>query len=456
MSEIKKTGYFVGAAVLLALIAWAFAPDRITPDAFLDQGEPFYPEFTDPNEATTLEVVTFDETSGKARPFKVTFSGNVWTIPSHHNYPADAKDRLAQTAAGMIDIKKDDIRTSSVSEHEACGVIDPLDVAVPGLTGRGSRVTFKGIGDKVLADFIIGKTIPGREGFRFVRVPGQNRVYAARMKIDISTNFADWIETKVFDIKKDQMERVVLDNYSINERTSSVVAGEKTTLAIKDDSWVIDGMGSGSKPDSAMVQSLLTALEELSIVGVRPKPEGLSANLSGDSKGGNLSQQDRMSLSQKGFYFHRDGRLLSNEGEVRVSTADGIVYTLRFGEVLYGSGADVTSGLTDGEPVEGSGEKAENRYLFVTTEFNEREFRKPPAPKSTEFASKPDSAWNDIDRENKAKQDALDEWQRKVTKGRELSAKLNARFADWYYVISSESFDKVHLTRKDLTESDQG
>jgi len=27
---------------------------------------------------------------------------------------------------------------------------------------------------------------------------------------------------------------------------------------------------------------------------------------------------------------------------------------------------------------------------------------------------------------------------------------LNARFADWYYVISAASFDKVHLRRKDL------
>ena len=67
MNETKKTIYFAAAAVVLALVAFIMAPKRLTPDAFLDQGEAFFTEFTDPNEANTLEVITFDESTGSAR-----------------------------------------------------------------------------------------------------------------------------------------------------------------------------------------------------------------------------------------------------------------------------------------------------------------------------------------------------------------------------------------------------
>ena len=135
---------WAGAAVLLLLLAFLTAPRGFTPDAFLDQGEAFFPEFTDPNVATTLEVIEFDEETAASRPFKVTFTQGKWTIPSHHDYPADGQDRLARTAAGVIDIRKDDFRSNNVADHEACGVIDPLDQTVTTLKGRGKRVTIKG------------------------------------------------------------------------------------------------------------------------------------------------------------------------------------------------------------------------------------------------------------------------------------------------------------------------
>ena len=177
MDEKRKTIFFGGAAIVLLLLVLITSPRSVTPEVFLDQGEAFFPEFTDPNQATSLEVIDYDEETGEALPFKVLFKDGKWSIPSHHDYPADGKDRLAKTAAGVIDIKKDDFRTNNVADHEACGVIDPLDETETSLEGRGTRVTLKAENDKVLADFIIGKEIPDRTGFRFVRVPEQKRVY---------------------------------------------------------------------------------------------------------------------------------------------------------------------------------------------------------------------------------------------------------------------------------------
>lgn len=448
MNENKKTVVFAGVAVALAILALIFAPRRITPDAFLDQGEPFFPEFTDPNEAITLEVIDFDEATGAARPFKVTFENGRWIIPSHHDYLADGKDRLARTAAGVIDIKKDDFRSDNVSDHEACGVIDPLDETA-GLTGRGQRVTIKGDNQQVLADFIIGLPVENREGFRFVRVPEQKRVYAARMDIDISTEFKDWIEADLLQVDKNKIDRVELRDYSINERTGSVQQRDDLMLNLKDGEWKESKMKSDHQVDSVQMQTVLTTLEELTIVGVRPKPAGLSASLKKSSEGQAISQSGVRSLQSKGFYFTRDGRLLSNEGELQVHTKGGISYTLRFGEVVYGSGLAVTAGV-DVDSGEEQSSAAQNRYLFITTDFDETAFPEPKKSVNTDFLKKPDSLWTDEDQDNKALQDTYDRWQRDVENARGINDELNARFADWYYVISAESFEKLRLKRQDL------
>ena len=102
MTESRKTIFYAATALLLAGLAFATAPHQKMPKAFFDQGQQFFPDFTDPNKATSLEVVDWDEATGQAVPFKVTFENGRWTIPSHHGYPADGKDRLAKTAAGLI------------------------------------------------------------------------------------------------------------------------------------------------------------------------------------------------------------------------------------------------------------------------------------------------------------------------------------------------------------------
>jgi hypothetical protein len=446
MSEIKLTGIFAAVALVLAALAFLVSPGRITPEAFMDQGETFFPQFTDPNLATSLEVIDYDEQAGLARPFKVNFKDGRWTIPSHNDYPADGKDRLAKTAAGVIDIKKDDYRTGLVSDHEACGVIDPLDQSAPNLKGRGSRITMKDKDGTTLADFIIGKQVPDRQGFRFVRVPGENRVYASRINLDISTKFADWIEASLLEVEAKKIQRVVLDNYSINERTFSLQPGEKIDLVYKDEIWTSPSLG-GSL-DTTKARNLAKALQDLNIVDVRPKPAGLSSSLKGPGRAIQMTQEEQLSLQNKGFYLSKqDGRLLSNEGDVRVYSTDGLIYTLRFGEVSSGSGlADQSAQANRGV------DQSINRYLFITCEFDPSYFVEPPKPASMDFQNKQDADLTPTDKENKDLYYKHQIWERKVQTGRDMSARLNARFADWYYVISDESFKKIHLNKAELAK----
>jgi Domain of unknown function (DUF4340) len=415
MTETRKTLYFVAAAVVLAGLALVTAPHQKMPKEFFDQGQPFFPDFTDPNAARSLEVVDWDEATGTAVPFKVTFEGGKWTIPSHHGYPADGKDRLAKTAAGLIGITRDDFRTDNIADHEACGVIDPLDTSTPTLKGRGRRVTIKGENGVVLADLIIGKAFEGRDGFRLVRIPGQKRVYGTKINVDISTKFKDWIDPDLTMIAKDEIDRFTLRDYSIDESSGRLDQRDDVTVTKDGDAWKMAGMPAGKDIDTYKVNNLVRAVDELSIEGVRPKPDGLTASLSRAQGGISITHADMLSLEDHGYYFSRDGRLVSNEGELQVHTNDGVVYTLRFGEVAFGQGTALSAG--DSVETRAPGQTGENRYLMISA--------------STDPTLK----------------DA-----RKVAAAQKRVDDLNGRFAKWYYVISAQSFDSIHLRRKDLVK----
>jgi hypothetical protein len=429
------------------------APRKVTPGAFVDQGKPFFPEFTDPNVARTLEVIDWDAQTSQAVPFKVMYSGGIWTIPSQYNYPADAKDRLAQTAAGVIEIKKDDFRTDNVSDHEMCGVVDPLGEESAGPVGRGQRVTIKGDNDVVLADLIIGKPVEGREGTRFVRVAGQKRVYASRVKLDISTKFNDWIERDLLEADKEAIDNIILRDYSINERTGKVDERDVVVLE-KNDDWTMPNLRADEEIVKSKLDDLLGALDDLKIEEVRPKPEGLTASLTRSAEKMTIDSEDVMSLQSKGYFFTRDGRLLSNEGEAQVRTNDGRVYALRFGEVVYGAPSAASPGGPAG--AQGAPGSGENRYLFLTVTFDPSALREPPRPPKTDFLSRPDSTWSEEDWANKEIYDAHERWVMGVKNAKSRVEKLNTRFAGWYYVVSGANFEKLRPAKRDLVQKKKG
>ncbi len=494
MDETRKTLAFVAAAAVVTAAAFLAAPADPTPEAFSDRGEAFFPDFVDPNEAVSLEVIDFDETTGRINAFSVVFKGTRWRIPSHHNYPADDKDRLARTAAGLIEVRKDDVVAEIAADHEALGVVDPLDESVASLSGRGKRVTIKDGNDNLLADLIVGRNVPGREGqYRYLRVPGQKRTYAARFDVDVSSRFGDWIEKDLLEVDQARIDQVILKDYSIDEGTRLLDQRDTIVLSRGDPDWTANRLRTGQKVDGVKMEDLLKALDELTIVGVRPKPAGLSRSLEDNDEGISITRGDMASLQQKGYYFTGDGQLVSNEGETEVRTEDGVIYTLRFGEIVYGAGDEVTAGMTNsdgtgsgaagsgaaglggnaGSGAAGSGATGgfgsfgaggfdaggpagpgENRYLFITTGFDASLLPEPARPADLGFQARADSLWTDADRTNADLHEKHETWRQRVDTGRRISADLNTRFAQWYYVISAESFDRIRLRRADLVTSE--
>ena len=394
-------------------------------------------------------MVEFDEDTAAAATFRVTNRNGLWTIPSHHDYPADGKERLANTAAGVIAITKDDFRSDNVTDHESFGVIDPLDQSVSTLRGRGRRVTFKGASEQVLADLIIGDRAPGPPGYNFVRVPDQNRVYAARTDINISTRFNDWIETNLLEVERDDVKRTVLNEYQIDERTGAVRRrGEFIVDWVEEYEWTANDVPAGMEVDYVQMNLLVGGIIGLEIVGVRPKPEGLSGNLRQAFEERTITNADLQTMQSRGFYPTQSGEMLSNEGELLVRTEEAVLYTLRFGEILYGSGNAVAIGdETSDDQDAGVGE---NRYVLITAEFDSSGLPEPSRPSNRDFENKAEGQWTDADRENKERADLYVQWERRTETGQRRAEELSTRFAKWYYVISAGSYNRVHKTRDDF------
>jgi len=472
MSPIAKTAVFIIAAAVLAGLAWFTQPVAPDIERLSDQGEPFYPDFTDPLEATSLEVIEFDAQSGSAVPFKVQFADGTWTIPSHYDYPADGQDRLARTASAVMDLKRDIIQSDRAQDHESLGVIDPLDDSATALTGRGKRVTLRDKSGAVLADYIIGKPVPGKEGYRYVRLPDKKRTYAVNVDVDLSTKFQDWINASLLDVRANQVQEVSVNDYSIDESTGSVDRVGSATVqrsAMADNVWTSPDLPEGQTVNTERIQKMLSALAQLKITGVRPKPEALSANLR-RQQGIQVDRPTALSLQSKGFFFAQDGRLLSNEGEISIGARNGVRYILRFGEVLFGEGASVSAGTDDDAPSADDAAGPENRYVFITATFDESLLGPKPQPPVAEGdvadgASEPaneDTNGQDSGEANGASDDdadspamkqyqqALERWQEQAEQGREKAQQLSERFAPWYYVFSAGDFENLRPSVDEL------
>ena len=109
MNTTNRTLLFVAVAGFAALSAAGvkYINRPVANADFADVGQEFYPEFTDPLQATSLSVVKYDTDAREALNFSVKQDDKgVWVIPSHHDYPAEAADRLARTATSFIGAKK--------------------------------------------------------------------------------------------------------------------------------------------------------------------------------------------------------------------------------------------------------------------------------------------------------------------------------------------------------------
>lgn len=498
MTETAKTAVFAGVALVLVVLALATRPTiSRDPAVFQDTGEPFYPDLTDASVPQALEVIEFDESMKTAKPFRVEYKNHRWTIPSHHNYPADAADRLKKTAGAILGLKKDSIQTDNKQDHEDLGVIDPFETGAA-TKGWGTHVKLFDKDNNVVADLIFGKDVPNRPGFKFVRVPGKDRVYAVQCKdLDLSIKFADWIDTSLLEVSGWDLDKITIKDYAVDLAQRKILnRGTQVLVKDKENAWKLEGLNENEETNKDKASQLASAIGELKIVGVREKPKGLKPDLRVE-EGQILAE----AMQARGFYPLKTGDVVSNEGEVLAESKDGLVYTLRFGGAIYGTGEEVTAGKEKEKAAEekkaekGKDEKdkkdtsadaklQENRFLLVTVTFDESKFpaipdpapvapdvakdkpaekapekaaEKKPADKTAEKKEADKKAEDDkIAAEKKAKEEEVKRLRadrdQKIKRGKDKAKELSDRYANWFYVIPNDTFKKIRLSRADLVQ----
>ena len=526
------------------LIAWISRPGEWsgTPNKLVN--DKLTADF-DPLAAASLQIIEYDENTATVHPFEaalVDFKGKRrWSIPSHSDYPADADKQVAGAATALMGLKILSVEGDTRADHEIFGVVDPDPKTLKaGATGVGMRVTIRDANNKELLSLIIGKEVPGRPGLRYVRRAGQDPIYTATVNIaNLSTQFDRWIEKNILKMNAWDLSRLWLRDYSTGlamdeqgqiglERESrgeitleyadqegphwKLVEDRKVN---KDGTFSPNKMGGDEELNIAKIDELKTALDDLKIVDVARKPEGISADLKA-SADFMKKREAILTLASRGFIvaMTREGgdvELYSKEGEVRAMMKDGVEYVLRFGEIATdGNAGPAKQDEKDKEQKEGQEKDVkkpstgQNRYLFVMAEFNPELIPKPqlealpeakseaeqkaaneskeaatakPEEKMTEGKETPESEKDvksdkvgesekgekpvekagdktsieaqreKIEKENKRKQD---EYEEKLAAGKKHAEELNARFADWYYIISDDVYKKIRLGHDEI------
>ena len=532
MNESVRTLTFVGVAVASIAVAWIVhaSSQPAEPEDFGKVGAEFYPDFSDPTAARSLEIADYDDKdSAKVHKFTVEFKNGRWRIPSHHGYPADAKDRLEKAAASLIGITRKSLAGRGANSHERFGVVDPLGKNASKGDGLGQRIIIKDKNGNVLADYILGKRVAGQDHLYFVRKPGEDETYRAEIELDVSTKFADWVEQDLLKLDRNNLLSMEFKTTKFEEREAPLGLGLVQFPTGKDSikvyrgetgpgaKWKLDNLDPKTEEiNTAGVSSIQTALDGLELKGVRPKPQGLTPQLTVDLAKFPKDQHPQQYFNNIDEELVKRGFMLANSadedpkeprfllygqaGEMVAQSSEGLIYHLYFGKSFTGTEAEIEVGKTEiadeegkavsEKPAKDKAEKSEstrNRYLFIRVGFDQSLIGNPPTkpeepakPEGLKDEKEPGAKAAD-DSDEKSKDAKADEEQqkmkaeyqtklaiykadlsryekdkqdydKKVKDGKAKESELNNRFEDWYYVVTDSSYDNLVFTRADVVK----
>ncbi len=508
MSEVTKTITFVACGAVAAIAAWASQPRYSDPTAVEGSGvgEVLFPEFTDPFRAASMKVTEYDEELGEISEFEIAQRDGIWVLPTHDDYPAAADKNFQDAAMLLVGLKSIDAASDSRGDHELYGVRSPdVEDLKAGDKGVGKLLSFRDQDGGRIAELVIGDEVKESEGQRYVRREGEDRTFIAEIDPSkASTNFEDWINDDLLELSAFDVQQLELRDYTTQAQfTPRGIAvqydqrfhakidwtdASKWELAelseFRDDKLEPTKILDTEELNSEALDDMKSALDDLTIVDVRRKPEGLKADLSAD-QGFSQDQTAIRSLVDMGYYpaSMPDGtvELLSSEGEVLCRTKDAVVYTLRFGKIAIGQDEStinrfvmVTASVDEAAlpqpeleevpeaatvepatapPEDGAGDSDSDEKGTKTAEGDadaadaNDESEKADENKTDENKDEANAERDRIVKENQRK---LDDYSDRRKKAEEKAGELNIRFAPWYYVISEDVYKKIHLSRTDL------
>jgi len=432
MNEHAKTSIFVLLAA--ACLAGAFFSRPAVREFQMEAmvGKSLFPQFTDPLGIKSLEIVRQDA-AGERNDFRIVEVNGIWSIPSHDNYPADAKDQMGKVAEALTDLTVLEVvppgesGIDTIAFQTQFGVIDPASEHASLGEGIGTKIVLGGAAGETLVNLIVGKEVARRQSqemmaeggtnLRYVRVADQAPVYVVNVDpSQFSTSFDQWIEKNLLDISTFDIKEFFVDEYSfaielsltnrgLQQMVEADFVGDITLAydgsAVGADKWSLlrwmafsgqsfehyneRQLEPGQELDTDTLDSMVSALNDLKIVSVLKKPTKQAAVLREGTSFENIELDAEMqsSMRETGFSLveMRDLRgggdaqttkvqLLSNKGNLQLRLKNGIVYHLRFGDLTGTESEILSDGHDSSDSMDNTMKMGSNRYLFITTEFD--------------------------------------------------------------------------------------
>ena len=144
--------------------------------------------------------------TAEAKSFTLERKAGSWFVKEKGGYPATFA-RVKEALVSLSQLKQFERKTSDPSRY------DKLDLEDPDKKGASSKRLTAFVGDRTVADVIVGKSnakeiLFGRS-LVYVRLPGDKQSWLAAGDPKLAAEIGDWLDRSVLDVKTGRIREVV-------------------------------------------------------------------------------------------------------------------------------------------------------------------------------------------------------------------------------------------------------
>ena len=198
---MNKTGFLVLSAVTAALIVGAAVLRPAETTTAPAAGARFFPDL----DAEKINAVDRLRVTAEGKSFTLERKAGIWTVRDKGGYPA-AFPKVKEALVSLSQLKQFERKTGDPSRY------DKLDLEDPDKKGASSKRLTAFVGDKTVADAIVGKSnskeiLFGRS-LVYVRLPGDRQSWLAAGDPKLAAEVGDWLERDVLDVDTGRIREV--------------------------------------------------------------------------------------------------------------------------------------------------------------------------------------------------------------------------------------------------------
>ena len=251
---MRKTAFFaLGIATVLAVAAAMFVSKQRAPESGLAQSALF------PGLAEHINDVARIEVKSKDRHTTVHKDGEHWVIEDRGRFPA-LFDKVKATVVAVADLEILEPKTTNKELYPRLGV--------EGIDAEPSSSVLVNLADgqsKPLAALLVGKPRSGGPLGTYVRRPDEPQAWLVRGQVEISADPVEWMERDLLNVAPERIREITIEK-----------AGDKPVRVFKkeakDKDFVLADLPKGAKLKSQItLNGLANALEQLRLDDVKTR-----------------------------------------------------------------------------------------------------------------------------------------------------------------------------------------